>query len=234
MFRPREGQLWTFYNETLQSLLQKQGTQYVANPASGIQLTPAFVSFFNKAARFSEAVYPSGINDPGLRYSLAVAALGSDQGDERNDRRTDDQRDRFQTIRLDRIRIPERANQREALRRIGFRIPEPPRTMGVVPVLCRRRPMEPERRRICSGVDCSTGQRRPPCDGRRQGADLSLCGGYGRRRTGLPERFSHRHALRLPGRKVNAKSRIQEEFRMQDEFSSAWQLRNPVLPGYLI
>jgi type VI secretion system protein ImpL len=77
MFRPREGQLWTFYSETLQSLMTKQGTQYAANPASGIQLTPSFVAFFNKAARFSDAVYPNGANDPGLRYSLA--AQRSDQ-----------------------------------------------------------------------------------------------------------------------------------------------------------
>jgi type VI secretion system protein ImpL len=77
MFRPREGQLWTFYSETLQSLMTKQGTQYAANAAVGIQLTPAFLAFFNKAANFSEAVYPNGANEPGLRYSLA--AQRSDQ-----------------------------------------------------------------------------------------------------------------------------------------------------------
>jgi type VI secretion system protein ImpL len=71
MFRPQSGRLWAFYAETLQSLLPKQGTQYVANPASGIQLTPAFVAFFNNAARFSEAMYPGGVSEPGLRYSLA-------------------------------------------------------------------------------------------------------------------------------------------------------------------
>jgi type VI secretion system protein ImpL len=77
MFRPSEGQLWTFYSDALQVLMTKQGTQYAANPASGIQLTPAFVAYFNKAARFSEAVYPNGAKDPGLRYSLA--AQRSDQ-----------------------------------------------------------------------------------------------------------------------------------------------------------
>jgi type VI secretion system protein ImpL len=71
IFRPQSGRLWAFYAETLQSLLTKQGSQYVANPAGGIQLTPAFVAFFNNAARFSEAMYPGGANDPGLRYSLA-------------------------------------------------------------------------------------------------------------------------------------------------------------------
>ncbi|MBN1566679.1 MAG: hypothetical protein JXA73_02455 [Acidobacteria bacterium] len=71
IFRPQSGQLWTFYNESLQSFLQKQGTQYVVNPSGGIQLTPAFVSFFNKAASFSEALYPGGTGEPLLRYSLA-------------------------------------------------------------------------------------------------------------------------------------------------------------------
>ncbi len=77
MFRPQSGRLWVFYAETLQSLLPKQGSQYVANPASGIQLTPAFVAFFNNAARFSEAMYPGGAGEPVLRYSLT--AQRSDQ-----------------------------------------------------------------------------------------------------------------------------------------------------------
>jgi type VI secretion system protein ImpL len=71
MFRPQTGQLWTFYSEGLQSFMPKQGAQYVANPAGGIQLTPAFVAFFNKAARFSDALYPNGATEPNLRYSLA-------------------------------------------------------------------------------------------------------------------------------------------------------------------
>jgi len=70
IFRPRDGQLWTFYNDTLQRYLQKQGAQYVANPSSNIQLTPGFIAFFNAAARFSDAMYPGGANDPNLRYSL--------------------------------------------------------------------------------------------------------------------------------------------------------------------
>ena len=71
MFRPGDGKLWSFYNETLQRFMQKQGSQYGVNPAGGIQLTPAFVSFFNNAARFSEAMYPGGAASPNFRYSLA-------------------------------------------------------------------------------------------------------------------------------------------------------------------
>jgi type VI secretion system protein ImpL len=70
IFRPREGKLWTFYAEALQNFLQKQGAQYVPNPAGGVQLNPAFTSFFNNAARFSDAMYPAGAAEPSLRYSL--------------------------------------------------------------------------------------------------------------------------------------------------------------------
>jgi len=55
IFRPREGRLWTFYAASLQNFLQKQGALYVPNPAGGVQLNPAFTTFFNNAARFSDA-----------------------------------------------------------------------------------------------------------------------------------------------------------------------------------
>lgn len=70
VFRPRDGKLWLFYEEALRTFLTRQGTEYVANPSSGLALNPAFVSFFNQAARFSDAVYPGGSTEPALRYSL--------------------------------------------------------------------------------------------------------------------------------------------------------------------
>ncbi len=70
IFRPREGKLWTFYAEALQNFLQKQGAQYVPNPAGGVLLTPAFVAFFNNAARLSDTLYPGGATEPNLHYSL--------------------------------------------------------------------------------------------------------------------------------------------------------------------
>ncbi len=70
IFRPREGKLWIFYEESLRNFLQKQGNLYVANPASGLQMNPLFVNFFNNAARFSDTLYPGGATEPSLRYSL--------------------------------------------------------------------------------------------------------------------------------------------------------------------
>ena len=77
IFKPREGKLWVFYEESLRSLLVKQGNDYVANPTAAMPLNPSFVNFFNNAARFSDTVYPGGAADPGLRYSLQ--AQPSDQ-----------------------------------------------------------------------------------------------------------------------------------------------------------
>jgi type VI secretion system protein ImpL len=70
IFRPREGKLWTFYEDALRNFLQKQGTQFVANSGGGLTLNPAFVTFFNHAAQFSDAVYPGGAMEASLRYSL--------------------------------------------------------------------------------------------------------------------------------------------------------------------
>ncbi len=70
VFRPREGKLWMFYEDALRNFLQKQGTQFVAGSGGGLTLNPAFVTFFNHAAQFSDAVYPGGVMEPALRYSL--------------------------------------------------------------------------------------------------------------------------------------------------------------------
>jgi type VI secretion system protein ImpL len=70
IFRPQQGKLWVFYEETLRNFLQKQGNQYVPNPSGGLTLNPVFVNFFNQAARFSEALYPGGAQTPTFRYAL--------------------------------------------------------------------------------------------------------------------------------------------------------------------
>jgi type VI secretion system protein ImpL len=77
IFRPVTGQLWVFHAEQLSAFLQKQGAQYAPTPGAAVQLTPQFVGFFNNAARFSEALYPGGVTEPALRYTLA--AQPSDQ-----------------------------------------------------------------------------------------------------------------------------------------------------------
>jgi len=70
IFRKPDGALWAFYDANLQKALMRQGSQYVPNPASGVKLSSAFVSFFNQAAAFSEALYAGGSQDPHFTYTL--------------------------------------------------------------------------------------------------------------------------------------------------------------------
>ncbi len=70
LFRPKEGALWAFYDANLPKLLARQGTQFTANSGGTLQLTSAFVGFFNRAAAFSDGLYPGGVGEPRLAYTL--------------------------------------------------------------------------------------------------------------------------------------------------------------------
>jgi len=68
LLRKPDGALWAFYDQNLQKLLAKQGSQFVIGPTGGVN--PAFVNFFNAATAFSDAIYPSGAQDPHFTYTL--------------------------------------------------------------------------------------------------------------------------------------------------------------------
>jgi type VI secretion system protein ImpL len=70
LFRKPDGLLWTFYEQKMQKVLTRQGTQYVPNPASKVTVNPAFLGFFNTAAAFAETLYADGAQDPHFSYSL--------------------------------------------------------------------------------------------------------------------------------------------------------------------
>ena len=70
LFRKPDGALWTLYDGSLQKALPKQGAMYVAAPAGGVNLNPAFVSFFNRAAAFADAAYAGGAQEPRISYTL--------------------------------------------------------------------------------------------------------------------------------------------------------------------
>ncbi len=74
VFQPGQGALWTFYDGSLRNYLVKQGSQYAPNPSGGIALNSGFVAFFNRAAAFSDAVYPGGSPAPHLSYTLRASA----------------------------------------------------------------------------------------------------------------------------------------------------------------
>ena len=77
LLKPGEGALWSFYEMNLKKVLVKQGPQYV--PTGEVPLTPAFVSFFNNAARLSEVLYKGG-PDPKLAYTLTPLKSEGIQG----------------------------------------------------------------------------------------------------------------------------------------------------------
>jgi type VI secretion system protein ImpL len=68
LLRPGTGTLWTFYNEVLQPLLQKQGTTYVPQGGS-TRLTAGFINFFNRLAGMSEAMFKDG-PEPRLVFNV--------------------------------------------------------------------------------------------------------------------------------------------------------------------
>ena len=70
IFRPGDGALWRFYDGTLRSYVIQSGGRYIRNPDSDVQITDGFLTFFNRAARFSEALYPAGARDPRISYTL--------------------------------------------------------------------------------------------------------------------------------------------------------------------
>jgi type VI secretion system protein ImpL len=70
LFKKPEGGLWTLYEGSLAKALVKQGNQYVPTGQPGINLNPAFVAFFSRAAAFSDAAYPAGATEARLTYTL--------------------------------------------------------------------------------------------------------------------------------------------------------------------
>ena len=77
VFRPGDGALWRFYEGTLRSYVDQVGSQYVQRSDSKVKITDRFLNFFNRAARFSNALYPGGVRDPRLAYAMqALPAEG--------------------------------------------------------------------------------------------------------------------------------------------------------------
>ncbi len=70
VFQPGTGLLWQFYEQNLKNVLVRQGPEFALNPATGAKLSGQFMAFFNRAAAFSDALYPGGSPTPNLRFTL--------------------------------------------------------------------------------------------------------------------------------------------------------------------
>jgi type VI secretion system protein ImpL len=69
-FQRRTGAVWSFFNDVLGSYLVQQGNRYAPRPGSDLPLNPGFVEFFNRAAAFSEAIYPEDARTPRVAFTF--------------------------------------------------------------------------------------------------------------------------------------------------------------------
>ena len=74
MFAPTNGALWQFYNEALQQVLVKEGSQYVPKPGGPAVPTSTFVRFFNRIAAVTDALWPGGATAPQFDFTLKLSA----------------------------------------------------------------------------------------------------------------------------------------------------------------
>ena len=70
VFQPGTGALWMFYDANLKTILSRQGSQFVMNPSAPMHVSGLFISFMNRAAGISEALYPTGSPPPHFTYTL--------------------------------------------------------------------------------------------------------------------------------------------------------------------
>lgn len=70
LFRKPDGLIWTFFEQKLQKVLLRQGSQYVVNPSAKVTVSPEFLRFYNSASAFADALYADGGQDPHFSYSL--------------------------------------------------------------------------------------------------------------------------------------------------------------------
>lgn len=76
IFRPGDGKLAVFYENSLKNYVERRGNQIFAKPDSKVRVTEGFLRFFNRALAFSDALYKDG-RTPKISYSMkALPAPG--------------------------------------------------------------------------------------------------------------------------------------------------------------
>jgi type VI secretion system protein ImpL len=67
--KPGTGTLWTFYDQTLQRAVERQGNQF--KPIAGpVTVAPELIQLLNRAAVFASALYPEGEDEPKLLFTV--------------------------------------------------------------------------------------------------------------------------------------------------------------------
>jgi type VI secretion system protein ImpL len=70
IFAPQQGSFWQFYNNSLKSLVQQTGSNSTPVPGSAVHFGRGFLSFLNRSAAISQALFSSG-PQPSLTFTLA-------------------------------------------------------------------------------------------------------------------------------------------------------------------
>jgi type VI secretion system protein ImpL len=71
-----DGALLNLYNGQLNNYMVRQGSGYVAKPASAIKINPRFRDFFTRAMQLSSALYPEGQQGPRLAFTFRALLTG--------------------------------------------------------------------------------------------------------------------------------------------------------------
>jgi type VI secretion system protein ImpL len=70
LLQPGTGALWTFVDNELPNYVVRHGTQFAEKPGSPVRISAAFISFVNRAAEFSTALYGAEGSSPRLSFTM--------------------------------------------------------------------------------------------------------------------------------------------------------------------
>ena len=73
MLRPGTGKLWQFYDNSLASSVQRQGTQFTPTPGGSVRVNPGFIVLLSRAAAFSQVIFLNDSPEPHLTFTVQPA-----------------------------------------------------------------------------------------------------------------------------------------------------------------
>ena len=141
MFKPKDGKLWVFYSTALKSVIQCGPSECTAIPSASVQVTPAFLHFFNQAAGFSRALYGEECRRSKFQIFPASREIGSGGTIRAYGQRryVSPHRRRAEELHMAGQFEPQYQIESEAGRRDLARRAEPRRPLVRFPLLCRCR-----------------------------------------------------------------------------------------------
>jgi type VI secretion system protein ImpL len=71
LLRPGSGRLWRFYDDALQAVLPRQGSQYVPAGGGNVRFSPGFLTFLNRARVFADILFTDDSPEPHLSFMVS-------------------------------------------------------------------------------------------------------------------------------------------------------------------